>query len=66
MADVVEIEDVTVKRETTAAILCEIGDEDVWIPKSQVDDSSEVWSMKNRGPGKLVIPLWFAEKSGLA
>jgi hypothetical protein len=61
--DPVEIDDVTVERETAAAILCLIDGEGVWIPKSQIHDDSEVW--KSGTEGKLVIPIWLAEEKEL-
>lgn len=62
--DVVTIGDATVIRETNAAVLVRVEEEDFWIPKSQIDDTSEIWSLKNAGPGDLVVPRWFAEKLG--
>lgn len=44
------------------------GQAPVWVPKSVVDDDSEVWSLKNGGPGTLAVTLavhdWWAEKTG--
>lgn len=54
----VEIEDVIVKHETAAAILCVIDRAEVWVPKSQILDESEVYKMGT--DGKLVITEWFA------
>ena len=53
-------------RETDKALLVrlESGDER-WIPKSLIDDDSEVYSMKSR-EGTLILPLWWAEKEGIA
>ena len=53
-------------RETEKAICCQVDilDEDVWIPKSQVHDDSEVW--ENAGEGDLIVSEWFAEKQGWA
>ena len=62
------IQSCTILKETAKAILVECPDfeEDVWIPKSQVDDASEVWedSADGRGPGTLVVNRWFANKQG--
>lgn len=54
--------------ETLKAIQVEMGDgrkekELVWIPKSQIDDDSEVW--KKDQDGKLVVSEWIAEQKGL-
>ena len=53
-----------VKAETYLAILClfESGDE-LWIPKSQIHDDSEVYAKDHSG--ELVIPEWLAEEKGL-
>lgn len=50
-------------RETSAAILVEIGEEEVWIPKSQIDDDSEVY--KDGDEGTLVITAWIAKQKGI-
>lgn len=61
--DSVEIEDVTVVTETPAALLCEIDGAQTWIPKSQIDDDSEVYQAGTEG--KLVISEWIAKEKGL-
>lgn len=59
-------------KETAKAILCEVDGPDldtvqVWVPKSVIDDNSEVYSLKSgQEPGTLVVQTWFAEKEGLA
>lgn len=51
--------DVEVIRETDAAILCDVGnDEPVWIPKSQISDESEVY--KAGQAGTLLVAEWLA------
>jgi hypothetical protein len=54
-------------RETDAAILCRIRSwgeqEEIWIPKSQVDDSSEVKGLLDFG--ELVVSRWIAEQKEL-
>lgn len=57
--------DVEVLRETDAALLV-LGPEgdEVWVPRSQIDDSSEV--SEPGDSGVLVIPRWLAEAKGLA
>jgi hypothetical protein len=62
--DLVQL-DVEVLRETEKALLvrAETGDE-VWIPKSVVDDDSECFSLKS-SPGSMTLPAWFARKERL-
>jgi hypothetical protein len=57
----VEVDAVTV--ETDKAILCLVGTKEVWIPKSQIDNSSEVQGEGD--DGTLVIPEWLAIEKGL-
>jgi hypothetical protein len=52
-----------VKRETEKALLVEIGGEELWIPKSQIHDDSEVY--REGDTGKLVITEWIAREKGL-
>jgi hypothetical protein len=52
-----------VSRETDKAILVEIKGEEVWIPKSQIHDDSEVYASGHTG--KLVITEWLAREKGL-
>jgi len=64
----VTFSDCVVVRESGSgkALLIYIDDlgEDKWIPKSVIDDDSEVWAdhADGCGPGKLVIKEWFATK----
>jgi hypothetical protein len=37
--------------------------EDLWIPKSQIHDNSEVWKAHQKGD--VVVMQWWAEKKGL-
>lgn len=68
-----EIDDVVCTKESAAAILVVLDRDtprrrrEVWVPKSQVDDDSEVFNARDDGcgPGKLVVSRWFAEKEGL-
>lgn len=55
---------VDVLHETEAALLCEIDGQQVWIPKSQIDDDSEVYNAATSG-GTLVVSQWIAEQKGL-
>jgi hypothetical protein len=53
--------------ETDAAIKVEIEGEEVWVPKSQIHDDSEVYSRASgEGGGMLVVTGWWARKAGLA
>jgi hypothetical protein len=52
MSNTVSFHDVTVVRE-----------KEIWIPKSQIADESEVYKLDT--DGELVITEWFAEKEGL-
>jgi hypothetical protein len=51
-------------RETDKALLCLIDGEEVWVPKSQIHDDSEVYSLEN-GDGMLIVTMWWAEQKGL-
>jgi len=51
-------------RETDKALLLDYENEEVWIPKSVIDDDSEVW--REEDEGELVVKDWFAEKKGWA
>lgn len=59
----VSLRDVVCKKETDAALLCIINGEEVWIPKSQVSDDSEVYAEDHEGT--LVISEWIANQRGL-
>lgn len=65
----VEFHDVVVKAESEkgsssdGALLCLIEGEEIWIPKSQITDDSEVYKIGTEGT--LVITDWIAEKKGL-
>lgn len=61
--DVVHIDGVVCKHETDAALLCVIDGDEHWIPKSQIDDDSEVY--EKDGEGTLVVTQWIAEQKGL-
>jgi hypothetical protein len=65
-ADEVErFDDATCVRETDKAILVKQDDlGEVWIPRSQVHDDSEVY--EEGGEGELVVKAWFARKQGWA
>ncbi len=62
MSRVAEIEDVTCIRDTDKAILVAVEGEEVWVPRSVVDDTSEV--QKKGDKGELTVAEWFAQKQG--
>jgi hypothetical protein len=54
----------TIIRETEKAILCDVGkDKPAWIPKSMIDDDSEIREVGESG--EITISEWFARKEGL-
>lgn len=60
----VAFEGVEVIRETERALLVLIEGEEHWIPKTQIDDDSEVYSQKTSG-GRLVVTAWIAKEKNL-
>lgn len=58
-----EFQNVKCIKETAAALLCVIDGKEVWIPQSQVDDASEVYSVGDEGT--LVITEWIATQKEL-
>lgn len=59
-----EFDGVTAVKETDAALLCSfVGDGDHWIPKSQIDEDSEV--NQEGDQGTLVVSAWIAGEKGL-
>jgi hypothetical protein len=61
--ETVSIDNVRCIKETHAALLCVIDDEEVWIPKSQISDDSEVYD--EGSSGTLIISEWIANEKGL-
>lgn len=57
----IDVEEVTV--ETDKAILIWTDGEAFWIPKSQIDESSEVQGKGDSGT--LLIPEWLAKEKGI-
>lgn len=54
-----------VERETDRAIYVRLVEgEKLWVPKSIIDDDSEVW--RGEQEGELVLPEWWVEKMELA
>ncbi len=52
----------TVVKDSDKAVLVRLEDGEVWVPKSQIHDDSEVW--KSDQTGTLIVTRWFAEKQG--
>lgn len=50
-------------RETANALLCVVDDQEMWIPKSQISDDSEVYEAGHTGT--LIISEWLATQKGL-
>lgn len=48
--------------ETDRAILVDVGDDEQWIPKSQIHDDSEVYESGNAGT--LIVSEWIAKQKG--
>lgn len=61
--DAVELEGVDVIGETKMALKFRYDGKTRWIPKSAVDDDSEVYAEGDRGT--MIIAGWYAEKEGL-
>ena len=53
-------DDVLCKAETDKAVLCDVQGNEVWIPKGQIHDDSEVFA--RNGKGRLVVTQWIAEQ----
>jgi hypothetical protein len=67
--ETVEFKNAKCVKETDAALLIKFEDreKEVWIPKSQVDDASEVYAEDGDGSeGTLIITEWIATQKGLA
>lgn len=62
----VSFDDVKVKHETDRALLCVIDGTDIWVPKSQITDESEVFDNEDHNEGVLIVKHWWADKNGLA
>lgn len=60
----VDLKEVFIQHETKDALKVLLHDgRQVWIPKSQVHDDSDIW--KKHEKGTLTIKSWFAGKEGL-
>jgi hypothetical protein len=60
---VIGFTDVVCVRETEKAIHCEIGDELYWIPKTHVNELSQVQGLG--ATGTLIVSKWIADQKGL-
>lgn len=54
------LDDVSVLRETAAALRISYAGEEMWIPKSVVHDDSAVYAPGHSG--EMIVELWWAEK----
>lgn len=57
------IEAVLIKAATDKALLCTVGTEDIWIPRSQLHDDCELSEKDDEGD--LIIPKWLAAKNDI-
>lgn len=65
MVETESFADVKCIKETARAVLVVFPDNrNAWIPKSVIDDDSEVY--KDGTDGTLIVQRWFAEKEGLS
>lgn len=62
--ETVSLQGVYVKHATEKALLCVINGAEHWIPKSQIDDASEVFDDLSNDEGTLVISQWLASQKG--
>lgn len=69
--DTVKYNDVTVVASTGIAVLCNIQNEEFWVPFSIIEDESEIYKETNGkvmgadSPSVLAVPGWFVKKNGL-
>jgi len=62
-ANKVSFEHVRAIKQTASALLCVIEGKERWVPRSCVDDDSEVYQESQEGT--LVVSEWWATKAGL-
>lgn len=65
MRDFVTLADVDVIRSAGAALLCNVGGKEVWIPCVNVARTDEATVRRPGDCGRLVIPRWLALTLGL-
>lgn len=63
-AETVTFDNVDVLQETEYALRVIVENEELWIPKSQIDEESEVQDKESSG-GELIITKWLAKKKSL-
>lgn len=64
--ETISFDGVTCLKETDAALLCRLDDgREIWFPKSQVDDDSEVFDDDSNAAGTLVVTEWVCLQKGL-
>lgn len=51
--------------ETDEAILVSDGDDEVWLPKSELDEPAETWSFWINESIDLEVSVWLAQEKGL-
>lgn len=61
--EMTEIADVECVKETAMALCCRIGENEEWIPKSQIGEDSEVNAEGD--VGTLVVAEWLAIEKGI-
>ena len=66
MDESVVLDGVVVKVVTEKALLIEYGDEEVWIPISQIDLSETDVEFERGAKGTLGITQWIAKQKGLS
>lgn len=65
MAEGYELGEGIVLRTTEAAVLVEVENEEIWIPKSLLHEDSEIdEDSEPDQEGSVVVPLWWAEQEG--
>jgi len=67
MSDVEEVEiSCSFLRATARAVLIEDGNDEVWIPRSQIIDSDkDIDSLEREDEFTITIPQWLADEKGL-
>ena len=60
MPDYIELTYDSIEAETLKAILFSFGDEEVWIPRSQIEDDS-----LPDGKGTVCVAAWLVKQNGL-
>jgi Ser-tRNA(Ala) deacylase AlaX len=60
----IDVGQTEIKKETVRAILVEIEGTEMWFPKSQIHDDSEIW--QEGDVGHLYVTEWLAKKRGFA